>query len=82
MNVKIADGKATIPLWAAIMLIVTILLATAGWVALAAEKANAVAHDAIDERLNKVEVVIATIPEMQKDIAVIAALLHEMKESK
>jgi len=77
VNVKIADGKATIPLWAAIMLIVTILLATAGWVALAAEKANAIAHDAIDLRLNRVEKAIELIPEMQKDIAVIAALLSQ-----
>ena len=80
MTVHVTDGKATIPLWAAITIIVTILLATVGWVALATEKANSVEHRAIELRVEKVEKAINSIPEMQKDIAVIAALLA--KENK
>jgi type VI protein secretion system component VasK len=77
MTVQIKDGKATIPLWAAIVLIVTILLATAGWVALAAEKANNSEHQAISSRVDKVEEAVKAIPLMQKDIGVITAILVE-----
>jgi hypothetical protein len=79
MTVRIADGKATIPLWAAVVLIITVLLATTGWVALATEKANNTAHEALDGRLRKVEDVMKSIPDMQKDIAVIVALLKNGK---
>ena len=72
MTVRIADGKATIPLWAAISLIVTILLGAAGWVALATDKANETAHKALELRIEKVELAIGLMPEMQKDIAIIA----------
>lgn len=82
MTIKFENGKATIPLWAAIVLIVTIILATTGWVALATEKANAAAHEAISNRVTKLEQVIASIPEMQKDIAVIAALLNDRSTKK
>jgi hypothetical protein len=82
MTVRIADGRATIPLWAAITLIVTVLLATIGWVALATEKANNTEHQALDSRLLKVENVMKAIPDIQKDVAVILAIMAEKEKNK
>jgi heme/copper-type cytochrome/quinol oxidase subunit 2 len=76
MKLRLENGNATIPLWAAITLVITILLAATSFVALATEKANNAAHDAITDRVQKVEIIIAAIPTMQKDIAVIAAVLQ------
>jgi hypothetical protein len=75
MTVHISEGNAKVPLWAVICLIVTILLAAVGWVALATDKANESEHKAISDRVSVVEQATKAIPDMQKDIAVIAAVL-------
>jgi len=86
MTVHIKEGRATIPLWAAVALVITSILAVAGGLALAAEKMNDAQHEAIKESVNavadrttKIEKIIEAIPQMQKDIAVILAKIEDKK---
>ena len=71
MTVHIKEGKATIPLWAAISLIVVILIAAVGWIGLAAQRASDAEHKTITTRVQAVEDAVKAIPQMQKDIATI-----------
>jgi len=84
MTVHIKEGRATIPLWAAIALAISVIMAAVGWVALASEKANNAQHEVLhqqieaeDARLVNVEKAVEAIPQIQKDVAVITAIITE-----
>jgi hypothetical protein len=65
MNVKLEQGTAKVPLWAAITMVVTILLASVGWVVAANARASDAEHMAI---WNSVKAIERSIDEMRTDI--------------
>ena len=80
MTVNIKDGKATIPLWAAVTIIVTILIAVTSIVSLAKEKESNAQHETLSNRIGSVEEVVKAIPQMQKDISKIIGYLEATKK--
>ncbi len=71
MNVKLEQGTAKVPLWAAVCLIVTILLASVGWVVAATSRASDAEHETI---WNSVKTIQEDIKEIKADIKILAGV--------
>jgi hypothetical protein len=80
MTVHIKDGRATIPLWAAITIIVTILIAVISIVSLAKERESNAQHETLSNRISTVEEVVKAIPQIQKDISKIVGYMEATKK--
>jgi hypothetical protein len=71
MNVKLENGTAKVPLWAAICLLVTVLLASVGWVVAATSRASNAEHETI---WNSVKTIQEDIREIKADIKILAGV--------